>query len=114
MIPISKVPPRLLINGEGRFKLNTVSLRHQRESLLRLSLELIAVVNSPRPDDHLEFRSGTKEGVKHLIDVVPMSPEFSRRLGQLGRESAQLEHELREAERGVGQESSAGVCEIQA
>ena len=34
----------VLVNDEGRFELNTVSARHQREPLLRLSLEFVTVV----------------------------------------------------------------------
>lgn len=70
---------RLLINVEGRFKLNMVSLRHQREYRLRLSLELITVVQSPRSDDHLELRSQTEKTREHPIDEnVPTSPKLLR------------------------------------
>ena len=98
---IRGTPTQLFINSEGRLKPNATSSRHQREYLLRLSLELIAVVNSPGPDDHHKFRSQTEKRLKHVIDDVPVSPKFLRGLGQLGWEPTQLEHELGEAKRRV-------------
>ena len=99
---------RLPVNDEARLKPQTAPPRHQGEPLLRLSLEFITVVQPPRPNNDLEFRTRTEEFFEYLIDVIPVSPKRSRRLGQLRRESAQLEHELGEAERGVAQEICAG------
>ena len=57
-----------IIGGRKRLELNTTFLWHQMDQpLFRLSLELVMVVNLPRPNHHLEFRSGPKKRCKRDI-----------------------------------------------
>ena len=88
-------------NARGCFKPNTVSPRHQRESLLRLSPEFILVALRVRPDDHLEVRTPIEETVKQPIDLVPtlLAVGVERYSGRLKQGTTHVEDELRESER---------------
>ena len=65
--------------------MNTISLCHQREPFLRLSLEFVTVGYPTPPDDQLEVRTSVEETIEQLIDFVPVSPKVYGRFGKLKR-----------------------------
>ena len=103
----------VLINSGRCLKLNTVPPRHQREPLLRLSLEFITSVQPVRPDDQLEVRTSIEEALKQSVNLGPISLKDWRRLSELGGGFAQFEHEFGESGRHGGRKIVPERCHRQ-
>ena len=71
------------VNGRGHFELNMISLRHQREPLLRLRLESTMVVQPACPDDQLEVWTSIEVTAEQLINFAPVSPKVQGRSCEL-------------------------------